>query len=939
MIYWNADGLGRKQSELQSLLNELRIDVVALCETRLTSRIALNISGYTCYRQDKHRNGKGQGVALLVKTDLPHLLLSTPPTKNLEAIGVKLTTVDSAIEIYSVYQSPSPKIPLLTSDLDILLKTGIKVLIMGDINARHELWSRGSNNTRGNLLFNHMMARDYTIYAPSSPSLVHYRHDLQPSTPDLVLANNMYNIEDIKCIPALSSNHLPVYLQIKSAFKRKVVKRFNYTKANWAGYRSYLNNHISLTTQTFRNTNEINIIIDNLTTNILSARDAHVPLVTIKENINSLPRKVKRLITFKNRLRRHYQLEANSQIRKNLRTQINFLDKNIDKAIRDHNDRMWKNKLLKVVNPGSDLWRLVKSVKATHNSVNIPPLKRRDGTVTTDPREKCEELASAFHENMCLTGNWVNEDADTKVRSAMSVFESHSAAGHFCPVKPSEVWRYTRKLKTRKAPGADNVATCLVKSLPQKALVLLTKIFNGCLALAFYPPAWKSAKVIAIKKPGKDGSIPVSYRPISLLSTLGKLFEKIINARLLRATAPIIIDEQFGFRNAHSTVHQLARLAENVVQGLNQDESTGMFLLDIEKAFDTVWHEGLLYKLMKCNVPRSLVKIIQSYLCERNFKVYLDNDVTSSNRCVPAGVPQGSILGPYLFLLYINDIPTQVRTSLACFADDTACFTTSNDTDLIIGRLQLAIELLCEYFAKWKLKLNAAKTEAIIFTRKRQLPTKTLTIDGHIIPWSKSVKYLGLVLDKELNWSQHVSIIRTKAMKAFNALSPLLNRRSALSPGTKLALYTTLIRPCITYGCPVWSSTSNSNHNQLQIIQNRAIKIAFNTPFRTNLNKIHERIHFPLIFDFIIKLTKTFYKNLNENHHNQLVLTIGRTKPKSNKPGKSRYRYLIRLPHHYALDSNDFAQPQPVPIRNRPGGRPAGTARRARAAHCRPPDV
>lgn len=148
-------------------------------------------------------------------------------------------------------------------------------------------------------------------------------------------------------------------------------------------------------------------------------------------------------------------------------------------------------------------------------------------------------------------------------------------------------------------------------------------------------------------------------------------------------------------------------------------QSTGMFLLDIEKAFDTVWHDGLLHKLLKSDIPINLVR----YLSHRNFRVHIDNE--SSNLFnIQAGVPQGSVLGPILFLVYLNDIPKQPRTHLACFADDTASYSSSNNEDLIISRLQISIDVLSDYFRKWELKLNEAKTEALMLYRKRKPPEK-----------------------------------------------------------------------------------------------------------------------------------------------------------------------------------------------------------------------
>lgn len=893
MMHWNADGVGGKQLELSKLVCDLLVDVIAISETRLTHNIKLRIPGFSCYRCDKHLNGKGQGVAILVKDDIEHTLVHTPGTNYLESIGVKIKVNNCHYSIYSVYQSPN--LPFVTGDIDLLLKTDKSVILMGDFNAKHDHWYPGLRNTNGNLLFNHLLCHDYSIHAPDSPTLVHYRDDLIPSIPDLILANNIHTINDVRVVTALSSNHLPVLFQITGKVDRLSLKRLNYARADWNGYRKLLNESINLSSSILKSPHEIDMAIANLSTSIISARDHSVPLISIKPTTCTIPRKIKRLINVKNKLRRTLTNEVKPDCRKNIRSKINFLGKQINLGLKQHQDSIWNEKLSKVDNPSSDLWRIAKSVRSD-TPTSIPPLSRPDGTFTQSRQDQCEELATAFHNNMCLTTAWDSGETDIEVNMSIECLRNMEEGSQFSLVHTGEIRRLIKRLKIRKAPGHDQITNLRIRNLPQKALVLMTKIYNACLALAYFPSIWKLAKVIAIKKPGKNSSIPTSYRPISLLPSLAKLFEKVVCRRLQRVTNDILINQQFGFRHGHSTIQQLARVAENIAQNLNLGISTGMFLLDIEKAFDTVWHNGLIHKLMKYNVPISLVKIIQSYLLNRSFTVHIDK-ASSEARHIPAGIPQGSILGPYLFLIYLNDIPTQTRTDLACFADDTACFTSSADLDLIIDRLQLAIEKLFEYFNKWKLKLNSSKTEAILFTRKRTQPLRTLKINGHSIAWSKSVKYLGLIMDHKLNWNEHVSYLRLKGMKAFNALSTILNRKSNLSSQTKLLLYTSLIRPCLTYGCPVWSNTSKSNHLKLQVLQNRALKIAFNTPFKTNLTKLQDKIKLPSLLNFIIKMCKKFYLFTNPIHSNVLISNIGKSRPIPN----NRYRYTTRLPHHYVL--------------------------------------
>ncbi|CAD6232842.1 GSCOCG00007009001-RA-CDS, partial [Cotesia congregata] len=220
------------------------------------------------------------------------------------------------------------------------------------------------------------------------------------------------------------------------------------------------------------------------------------------------------------------------------------------------------------------------------------------------------------------------------------------------------------------------------------------------------------AAVLAFQKPGKDKLFPQNYRPISLLPTLSKIYEVVILNRIktFENDNQILIGEQFGFRERRSTVHQLARITDYISTNFNINKSTAMTLLDMEKAFDTVWHKGLIYKLITLKFPTYLIKLINCYLTNRHFRVNFNNTLSNLQPSV-AGVPQGSILGPTLFLYYINDLPKNEKTNTALFADDTAIYVASWNKKQAIKHLQERLDNIANFFDKWKLKLNNTKTE------------------------------------------------------------------------------------------------------------------------------------------------------------------------------------------------------------------------------------
>ncbi|GBO43499.1 RNA-directed DNA polymerase from mobile element jockey [Araneus ventricosus] len=241
------------------------------------------------------------------------------------------------------------------------------------------------------------------------------------------------------------------------------------------------------------------------------------------------------------------------------------------------------------------------------------------------------------------------------------------------------------------------------------------------MTLGHFPTGWKTATVVPILKPGKDPTDTTSYRPISLLPSLSKIAEHLILKRLNNYLKEnnVLCPEQFGFREKLSTSHQLIRVVEYVREGFANKQKTGAVFLDIQKAFDMVWQDGLIHKLIHYKTPSYLIKLIDSYLLERKFAVRVNNEL-SSTKNINARVAQGSKIGPTLFALYINDIPKQFNTLLCMYADDTAILARNKNPNYIQIALNRHLKALEDWFIKWKIEINVSKTEAIMFANARR---------------------------------------------------------------------------------------------------------------------------------------------------------------------------------------------------------------------------
>jgi len=236
---------------------------------------------------------------------------------------------------------------------------------------------------------------------------------------------------------------------------------------------------------------------------------------------------------------------------------------------------------------------------------------------------------------------------------------------------------------------------------------------------------------------------------------------------------------QFGFRSNHSTVQQLFRITEHISTSFEKHCHTGAVFIDVSKAFDKVWHEGLLFKLKSFNTPKYLFNIINSFLTNRQFSVKI-NENFSDLRSISAGVPQGSKLGPILFNIFISDIPQSPRTNIALFADDTTIYSESRNIEAIPNNLQDHLNLLPKWCNSWKIHINASKSTAVIFSLRRYSTPSPLRFEYDSIPWQPSVKYLGVTLDRRLTWGPHIASKLQQAYQRLSMLFPILNKKSVI---------------------------------------------------------------------------------------------------------------------------------------------------------------
>lgn len=273
------------------------------------------------------------------------------------------------------------------------------------------------------------------------------------------------------------------------------------------------------------------------------------------------------------------------------------------------------------------------------------------------------------------------------------------------------------------------------------------------------------------------------------------------------------------------------------------------------------WHDGLTYKMINLNFPPEIIKILQSFLINRSYKVYVGKN-SSTKINIPAGCPQGSCFSPILYNIFTSDFPTLFDCTSSIFADDTAILCHGVYAEDIISSLQNALIHLEEYFKKWKILINPQKTQAIYFTRRRNpcfIPQRDLSINNNTtIKWESEVKYLGVILDSKINFSKHVSYVINKINNVTRLMYSFLNRKSTLSPDNKLIIFKAIFMSILYYAAPVWNDVATCHVKKLQISQNKLLKMIYNLPRHYSTQRLHFICGIEMVNDRILKLTHNY---------------------------------------------------------------------------------
>ena len=527
----------------------------------------------------------------------------------------------------------------------------------------------------------------------------------------------------------------------------------------------------------------------------------------------------------------------------------------------------YKNKCVEFKNNSKKLWNMINKISG----------KNKDKTSIID-YIKVDNIeyydSSGITNNLCKYFANIGENLSSKIpkprkpiNEYLTKIERNKKSLFLRSTSEQEINKIIEMLPNKNSSGYDNISNILLKKLKHSILKPLNIIFNKSITSGIFPEKMKLADVFPLHK-GKERFLPTNYRPISLLLTISKVLEKLIYTRtytFLNDCNQLYVS-QYGFRNNHSCENAVSELVGHILKQKEQNESTACVFLDLSKAFDTIKHDVLLKKLEIYGITGTALNWFESYLTNRKIRVKCT--VASSGKTefskeepVNVGTPQGSCLGPLIFLIFNNDVHKVVENcSTILFADDTTLYISSKNTTYLKWCIEHDISLLLDWFWANKLTLNLSKTQFLLFKTHTNIKPFTIEIQDITIHPSKNCKFLGIILDDKLDWTPHINdrILKIKCNK--NMLQTSVN---CLTPSAKKLIYYGQIHSHLIYCLLVWGSfCKKGDLTWLSKAQNKCVKLI--EP-KSDLNAIYKK-HKIMKIDELIKLEeiKFGYKQINK---------------------------------------------------------------------------
>lgn len=855
IIQWNGQSVRARKQHLMQYLHSESVDIAVLSETWFRYSDKISFPGYALERLD--RNDEYGGIAILVSRALPFTRLSfrnVTYNRGIEVCGVHLTTLD--LNILSVYKSP--KVKTSRSDwYNIISLFSNRTVIAGDFNAHHRSWGSSRDDGLGNVLVDLLEDQDFNIMNDGTPTRIH-RPVQNPSAVDIslltsdLIAKTSWSVAQEN----LGSDHYVIKLVINETWTPKIIRpssRWKEEKADWPQYQTQINEKLS---ESYRCQN-VNEKLSLFRNTVSSSADSTMPTKKAFTPACRRPIWWDSECSYINSQRKlalqRYKQESNFE---------NYIaykkaEACAKRTFKQKSRSSWQAFISKLNRNSSPtfIWNTMKRISNKNYQVSSGMLS--PDLIDQTFAQLCPPFVSTERHNMRPERSQGSTDSSTSSQPNNSILESPFSLANL---------ESALTVKKKSAPGFDYITYSLLRNLPRSGKTLLLDIYNCWWIGGEFPLDFKKIIVTLILKPGKDGNIPTSYRPISMLPCVTKTFERLIKSKLEWHLEhfDLLPPTQYGFRKGYGTADAMSHIVTDIQSSLSKNKYLACFFVDFKGAYDCVSLDMLTVKLKSLKLSNWVATRIIELYRDREIFIRDHHGQLHGPRLASQGLPQGSILSPILFNVYTADLHGIWDDSVSCiqYADDMCIYAVRDTYAESVRALRHIMYCLKIWTTDNNFTISPEKSAVLVFTRHRIPKISNITLAGITIPVVTRYKYLGLVLDAKLLWSPHILHVKEKCDRGINMLKFVAKRRYGATPAIALMFYRAYIRSIIDYGCVFYASSAKSNLSVLDRLQYKALRISTgsmrSSPIQAILSETQElplRLRrLQLSIQFLIKL-------------------------------------------------------------------------------------
>jgi exonuclease III len=894
IFHINCRSIVNKIDEIDSLISSLNMDILCVSETWLNENILdedIRVDGFKIIRKDRP-NRKGGGVAIYIKESIIYKERHDLSSLNdIENIWIEIVTPSSRenVLLSCCYRPPNSMSDYYNKMVDIIEMANNEnkeIIILGDMNYDYVMDDSLYKNPV--FLIERLFSMTQLIKSPTRVT------NASSSLLDVVLTTcPKYHVETGVLPYGLSDHYITFTILDISHQKRnhREIRFRDYKHFNESDFKKQCQARFDSLKNQFPVINP-NLKSENLEnmwqlwkSTFLNLCNEYAPFKCsrLKNRHNKwiTPEIIK--LIYKREYLHKKAAKSNDPLKENsLWSEYRKTRNEITKKIRKNKFEYYSYAADTYRNNPKKLWKEIKSVFPKNNN-----------EVVTDI------TAEQFNDYFSTIGMKTATDNNIQNHVYRDPFPECLYKFKFSDIPNTFVLKMLNSLPNESKNDVLNFDTKLLRLSSSIISPSLTLIINASLTIGYCPIDWKIARVSPAFKGKGEINNETNFRPLSVIGHISKMAEKCVHDQLVKYLIKhrFITIDQFAYMKQHSTCTSLHRLIDDILENINEKEKTGLCFLDIRKCFDTIDHDILIYKLSKYGIHDTALSWFKSYLNDRSQIVTLNNKV-SSPRSINIGVPQGTILGPILFLIFINDISSHtLNASINIYADDVVLYYNHTDITILQNNLQKSLDSIYMWYKRNKLSLSVEKCTSMIIDKSRRKDTNSfnLKLDGVAIDNLEKTKYLGLTIDHKLQWQDHISNIAKKV----NINNFRLRRLKTIPSNIKLKIHNAMTVPIIDYANTVWGSFSKHNDNLISKLEHMAARAI--TGEYDYINKrgadIMKNLNMPP-FEYRLKYNKCLlmYKSINDLLPNHISNNFHLLKEISQRELRDKQKMSLYVP-------------------------------------------